>query len=200
MSANIIKKFKNKQTLSRLKSRDKEVFTEVYDENVADIHRFVYFKIGSKEEANDLTSIIFLKTWNHIQNNTLEDAKTLRALLYKVARNAIIDYYREQGSRKFISINDEENPIEIASETDTSFEHQERLDQEKSLELIRSKLPLLKEEYREIIIMRFINDLTLEEIADITQKSRGNIRVLTHRALKALKELIEVDETKEPQL
>jgi len=200
MSSNIIQKFKNKQTLSRLKSRDKDVFTEVYDENVADIHRFVYFKIGSKEEANDLTSIIFLKTWNHIQNNTLEDAKTLRALLYKVARNAIIDYYREQGSRKAVSIDDEKNPVEIASDSDSDTSHQERLDQAQNLKLIKKKLPLLKEEYREVIIMRFINDLSLEEIADITQKSRGNIRVLLHRALKALRELIDVDEAKEKQL
>lgn len=192
MAVNIFKKFKNKQTLSRLKNRDKDVFTEVYDNNVADIHRFVYFKIGNKEEANDLTSIIFLKTWNHIQNNTLEDAKTLRALLYKVARNAIIDYYREQGSRKSVSLDDEENPVDVPdlrSET-----HQERLDQERNLELIRSKLPFLKEEYREVIIMRFINDLSLEEIADITQKTRGNVRVLLHRALKALKDLVDADE------
>jgi RNA polymerase sigma-70 factor (ECF subfamily) len=187
MPANIVKKFKNKQTLSRLKSRDKEVFTEVYDANVSDIHRFVYFKIGSREEANDLTSIIFLKTWNHIQNNTLEDAKTLRALLYKVARNAIIDYYRERGSHKPISLDDDKNPIDIASDINQS----DKLDNDQDLKLIISKLPFLKEEYREIIIMRFINDLSLEEISDITQKSRGNVRVLLHRALTALKELIE---------
>ena len=187
MSANIVKKFKNKQTLSRLKGRDKEVFTKVYDDNVSDIHRFVYFKIGSREEANDLTSIIFLKTWDHIQKNTLEDAKTLRALLYKVARNAIIDYYREKGSQKPISLDDEKNPVDIASDIDQA----EKLDQDTDLKRIISQLPFLKEEYREIIIMRFINDLSLEEIADVTKKSRGNVRVLLHRALTALKELIE---------
>jgi len=190
MSVNLVKKFKNKQTLSRLKSRDKEVFTEVYDANVADIHRFVYFKIGSREEANDLTSIIFLKTWDHIQKNTLEDAKTLRALLYKVARNAIIDYYREKGNQKPISLDDEKNPVEIASD----INQDEKLDQDTDLKRIISQLPFLKEEYREIIIMRFINDLSLEEISDVTQKSRGNVRVLLHRALTALKELIEEEE------
>ncbi|MFA6416911.1 MAG: RNA polymerase sigma factor [Patescibacteria group bacterium] len=187
MPSNIVKKFKNKQTLSRLKSRDKEVFTEVYDANVADIHRFVYFKIGSREEANDLTSIIFLKTWDHIQKNTLEDAKTLRALLYKVARNAIIDYYRERGSQKPISLDDEQNPVDIA----TDMSQSDKIDDDQDLKRIISKLPFLKEEYREIIIMRFINDLSLEEISDISQKSRGNVRVLLHRALTALRELIE---------
>lgn len=194
MAPNIIKKFKDKQTLSKLKSHDKEAFIEVYDAHVAEIYRFVYFKIGRKEEANDLTSMIFLKAWNHIQNNSLEDAKTLRALLYKVARNSIVDYYRETGSKLRVtaSLDDEENRIEVVDE---GIDPQERLDREADLELIKSKLPLLKEEYREVIIMKFINDLTLEEIAEISEKNKGNVRVLLHRALSALKELVEESRT-----
>jgi RNA polymerase sigma-70 factor (ECF subfamily) len=190
MSVNIIKKFNNRKAIDRLKKRDQEAFTEAYDANVSDLYRFVYFKIGSEEEAKDLTSLIFLKTWNHIQNNSLEDAKTLRALLYKIARNAIIDHYREQGSRPSMSLDDEQNKIDVPVENDDP----ERLDQEQDLALIRAKLPLLKEEYREVIIMRFINDLSIEEMADVTKKSRGSIRVLIHRALTALKELINADE------
>lgn len=188
MSINPVRKFKDKQVLSKLKSRDKEAFIKVYDENVDDIHRFVYFKIGSREEANDLTSMIFLKAWNHIQNKTLEDAKTLRALLYKIARNAIVDYYRETGNKITASLDDEENKIDVVDESDNP---QERIDRAADLELIKSKLPLLKEEYREIIIMRFINDLDVEEIAEISGKSKGNVRVMVHRALTALRELVE---------
>lgn len=190
MSINPVRKFKDKQTLSKLKSRDKEAFIRVYDDNVKDIHRFVYFKIGSREEADDLTSMIFLKAWNHIQNKTLEDAKTLRALLYKIARNAIVDYYRETGNKVTASLDDENHQIEV---TDESENPQERLDRAADLELIKAKLPLLKEEYREIIIMKFINDLSLEEIAEISEKSKGNVRVLLHRALNALRELVEAD-------
>ena len=184
----LVQKFKDKQALSRLKSRDKEAFIAVYDAHVQDIHRFVYFKIGNKEEANDLTSMVFLKAWNHIQNKTLEDAKTLRALLYKIARTSIIDYYRETGNKLVASLDDEENRIDVVDEVQSP---QERLDQEADLELIKSKLPLLKEEYREVIVMKFINDLTLEEIAEISGKSKGNVRVLLHRSLNALRELVE---------
>jgi len=193
MAANIVKKFKDKQTLSKLKSHDKEAFIAVYDNHVAEIYRFVYFKIGRKEEANDLTSMIFLKAWNHIQNNSLEDAKTLRALLYKVARNSIVDYYRETGSKLRVtsSLDDEDNRIEVVDE---GINPQDKLDREADLELIKSKLPLLKEEYRDVVIMKFINDLTLEEIAEISGKNKGNVRVLLHRALSALKELVEGSE------
>ena len=196
MSANIVKKFKDKQALDRLKKRDRETFTKAYDDNVGDIYRFVYYKIGSDEEAKDITSAIFLKTWNHIQNNTLESAKTLRALLYKVARSTIIDYYRSRGKTQVVSLEDEKSALDISIETDEDT----RIDIKRDVEIIRLKLPLLKEEYKEIIVMRFINELELEEIADITGKTRGNIRVLTHRALKALKDLLLEDEEKKKNM
>ena len=196
MSANIVKKFKDKQALDRLKKRDRETFTKAYDDNVGDIYRFVYYKIGSDEEAKDITSAIFLKTWNHIQNNTLESAKTLRALLYKVARSTIIDYYRSRGKTQVVSLEDEKSALDISIETDEDT----RIDIKRDVEIIRLKLPLLKEEYKEIIVMRFINELELEEIADITGKTRGNIRVLTYRALKALKDLLLEDEEKKKNM
>jgi len=188
MSLNLVEKFKSQQILGKLKSRDKEAFIKVYDESVEEIYRFVYFKIGGREEAKDLSSMIFLKAWQHIQNNTLEDAKTLRALLYKIARNAIVDYYRESGNKMTASLDDEDHKIEVADETP---DQAQRLDREADLDLIKRQLPLLKEEYREMIIMKFISDLSLEEISDITGKSKGNVRVLLHRSLNALRELVE---------
>ncbi len=192
MAGNLIKKFKNSQSLKRLKNQDRDAFTKAYDDNIDDIYRFVYFKIGSREEANDLTSTVFLKTWSHIQTNSLESSKTLRALLYKVARTTIIDYYRESGRKITASLDDEENKIDIADES--SFDFNEKMDEASDIALIKGKLPLLKEEYREVIIMRFINDLTLEEIADISGKKKGTVRVLLHRALSALKELVKEDD------
>jgi RNA polymerase sigma-70 factor (ECF subfamily) len=188
---NPIKKFKDRKAVSKLRSHDREAFVKAYDDNIKDIHRFVYFKIGKKEEADDLSSMIFLKAWNHIQNNTLEDAKTLRALLYKIARNTIIDFYRDSGNKINASLDDENRPIDIMAEGEDQIDRQAKIDQAANLSLIKSKLPLLKEEYRELIIMKFINDLSLEEISDISGKSRGSVRVSLHRALNALRELVE---------
>ena len=188
MTANLVKKFKEKQLLQQLKSQDKEAFIKVYDEYVKDVYRFVYFKVGKAEEAQDLTSMIFLKTWNFIQTNTLTDSKTLRALVYKIARTSIIDHYRESGNKLEISLDDEAHPVDIVDEKQDLAGD---LDNAANLELIKSQLPLLKEEYREVIILRFVNDLSLEEIADVTGKSRGNVRVILHRAIAALKEMVE---------
>ncbi len=181
-----VQKFKERNLFSRLKKKDQDAFVQAYDLYVDDIHRFVYFKVGNKEEANDLTSIIFLKTWDYIKSNSLKDSRTLRALLYKIARTTIIDYYRQ--SRPHVSLDDEEKKIDVIDENQDVMS---QISINSDLELIRKKLPELKIEYREVLIMRFVNDLSLEEISEITGKSKGNTRVLVFRALKALRELIE---------
>ena len=186
MSEKQISKLKEKNLFSRLKKKDKDAFIEAYDLYAADIQRFIFFKVGSKEEANDLTSIVFLKTWDYIRSNSLVDSRTLRALLYKVARTSIIDYYREHHNTS--SIDDEENKIDVIDETQDIMT---QINLNSDLEMIKDKLPELKAEYREILVMRFINDLTLDEIADITGKTKVNIRVTVFRAIKALKESIE---------
>jgi len=188
MPPNPIKKFKDKQLLQQLKSGDKEAFIKVYDDYVEDVYRFVFFKVGREDEARDLTSMVFLKAWNYIRTNSLSDSRTLRALVYKVARTSIIDYYRESGNKLEVSLDDENNPIDVVDEGQDLASD---MDKETNLELIRRQLPLLKEEYREVLILRFVNDLSLEEIVAVTGKSRGNIRVIIHRALAALKEMVE---------
>lgn len=191
MSQNFGRKIKDNQVIGRLKSKDKEAFIRIYDEFAPDIYRFAYFKVGQVEEAKDLTSMIFLKTWNHIQNNSLTDASTLRGLLYKIARTSIIDYYRDSGSKREFSLDDEDNPIDLP---DDKIDLNQAVDDAQRLDLIKSKLPLLKEEYREIIVLRFINELEIEEIMEATGKTRGNIRVLIHRAISALKNLIKSED------
>ena len=191
MSQTLVEKFKDKQTISRLKSKDKEVFIKVYDDFAGDIYRFVYFKVGHAEEARDLTSMIFLKTWNHIQNNSLTSSTTLRALLYKIARTSIVDYYRETGSKLEVSLDDDEHPINVVDE---NVDLEGDMDRASDIANIKSKLPLLKEEYREIIVLKFVNDLEIDEISEVTGKTRGNVRVLLHRALAALKDLLEEEQ------
>jgi len=190
MTVNLIKKFKEKQLLQQLKSHDKEAFIRVYDEYVQDVYRFVYFKVRREADAQDLTSMIFLKAWNYIQNNSLTDSKTLRALVYKIARTSIIDHYRESSNKLELSLDDEDHPIDIVDDKPGLGEN---MDRSADLALIHKQLPLLKEEYREVIVLRFIDDLSLEEIAEVTGKSRGNVRVILHRAMAALKEMVETE-------
>ncbi len=170
------------------KHKDKQAFIEAYDLYIDQIYRFVYFKVGNKEEAEDVTSMVFLKCWNYIYEGNLGDYGTLKPLLYKIARNTIIDHYRKASNRESVSIDDvantavvideKQDPLEEAA-VSIDFQH-----------VIENKLPQLKDEYREVIILRFINELSIAEISKILNKTNGNVRVLIHRALDSLQQLV----------
>ena len=184
MDLNFVKKFQDQQEYNRLKKRENQAFSDLYDKYSSDLYRFIFYKVSSQEEAQDLTSLVFLKAWQHISKHSLGETKTLRALIYKIARNAIIDHYRE-GRDKIESLDNEAKPIQIRDE-DIDLEKQ--MDKQISLLKINKQLHKLKEEYREMIVLRYINELEIEEISVITAKTKANVRVILHRALQALKD------------
>lgn len=187
MGLNINQKIKEKSLQKRLRDKDTKAFEDFYDKNIDDIYRFIYFKVGKKDDASDLSSLVFLKTWEHIQKNGIKDCATLRALVYKVARNVIIDHYRNSRPES-LSLDDENHKIDVVDE---DYDLVGEIADKEEYEKLLLKIMDLKNEYREILIMRFVNDLSLDEIADITGKKKMNIRVLLHRAVKALKEMVE---------
>jgi RNA polymerase sigma-70 factor (ECF subfamily) len=186
MNFNIIEKLKQENLKDRLKDKDQLAFEELYDKNVDDIYRFIYFKIGKKDDANDLSSLVFLKTWEHIQKNKISQNETLRALIYKIARNVVVDYYRERRPDN-ISIDDENNKIDVVDDNNLEIDISVKSDYDRLMVNVMG----LKNEYREILIMRFVNELSLDEIADVTGKKKINVRVILHRAVTALQEMTE---------
>ncbi|OGF25985.1 hypothetical protein A2303_02635 [Candidatus Falkowbacteria bacterium RIFOXYB2_FULL_47_14] len=179
---------KEKILYYRLKQKDKEAFIEAYDLFLDNIYRFVFFKVSNKETAEDITSQTFLKTWNYIQNNELTDYKTLRSLLYKVARNLVIDHYRQESRKQELSLDQEDNPITIVDDKQDLLK---KMELDGDLKMVAAKMNEIKDEYREVIIMRYVNELSVAEIARILDKNQGNVRVLLYRALKTLRELTE---------
>jgi RNA polymerase sigma-70 factor (ECF subfamily) len=178
---------REKKLFSKVKKKDKEAFVEAYDLYIDQIFRFVYFKVGDKEEASDLTSAVFLKTWNYIQDNSVENIKTLRALIYKIARTTIIDYYRKNSNFNKVTIDGEdEDRIDIKDEKQ-DIARQAEINSD--FGLLEKKMKDLKDEYREVIVLRFIDELSIKEISSVIGKPKNNVRVLIHRALKALREL-----------
>jgi RNA polymerase sigma-70 factor (ECF subfamily) len=176
------------------KHKDKQAFIEAYDLYIDDIYRFIYFKVGDGDEAEDIASMVFLKCWNYIYEGNLGDYQTLKSLLYKIARNTIIDHYRKNQNRKSVSI---DNIAETSIKTEIQASTEEKVAVDFDFQkIVKETLPLLKEEYREVIILRFINELKISEIATVLGKTNGNIRVIIHRALEALQKLVK-DDTKD---
>ncbi|MBI5077433.1 RNA polymerase sigma factor [Candidatus Falkowbacteria bacterium] len=164
-------------------NKDAEAYGMLYDYYVERIFRFIFFKVSSSEIAEDLTSEVFLKTWEYI-NRTTEKIGNFNALLYRVARNAVIDHYRSKG-RTIVNITDEELFEQIADKRDLEKEADTQLE----IENVRNHLKKLKDIYQEVITLKYIEEFSIAEIAEIMEKKKGAVRVLLHRALKALKEI-----------
>jgi RNA polymerase sigma-70 factor (ECF subfamily) len=177
---------KDKILFRSLEKKDKDAFVKAYDYYFDDIYRFVYFKVGKKEIAEDLSSSVFLKTWDFILNNSISDYKTLRALFYKIARNVIIDYYRKKSTQMEESI----DTFDYLDTKDESQDLESKIDLKMDYRRVMEKIGELKDEYREVLVLRFVNELSVAEIANILEKEKGNVRVIIHRALNALKDLV----------
>ena len=84
----------------------KQKFSKIYNQHIEKIYRFIFLKVNSQERAEDLTSKTFLKGWEAFKNSGNSSQNTIdnpRAFLYKIARNLVIDYYREKGRTQIIS-------------------------------------------------------------------------------------------------
>lgn len=180
-------KFKEKLLLYKIKAKhDPEAFGEIYDEYAEKIYRFIYFKVASEQEAEDLSSEVFLKAWKYLIGE--KPVKSIGALLYTIARNRVIDYYRQ---KKFEIEATEEMAKQVPEETSVT-----ELEKKADLARVYKALGKLKDEYREIVVMRYLDDLSIAEIASIIQKTRNNVRVLLHRSVAALKDILEEEENK----
>ncbi|MFA6215606.1 MAG: RNA polymerase sigma factor [Patescibacteria group bacterium] len=178
-------KISEKLLLLRLKNKDPEAFAQIYDLYVTPIYRFIYFKVASRQDAEDLTSEAFLKIWQYIKE-TEDEIGNLRALLYRTARNLVIDSYRQKAKREFVQ--DQEVLEAVKDERQQSLLN--KIDSHFEIKSIEGILRQLKDEYREVIILRFVEDLSITEIAGVLDKSKGSVRVILHRALKVTRELL----------
>lgn len=186
-----LENFEEKLILKRAEEGEKEAFAEIYDFYVVKIFRFVYLKTNSKETAEDLTSETFLKYWKYIkakgktgEKEKIENNK-IGSFIYKIARNLIIDYYRKKNFAA-IEISEEEKETIIDQKQDILAE----LTRKQEIEELRKALGQLKDDYQEILILRYVEDLSIAEIAEITEKKKGAIRVQLYRAAKMLEKVM----------
>jgi len=168
----------------------KKEYAEIYDAHVEQIFRFVFLKVGSKDEAEDITSNTFLRVWKSFKNEeTKKDFKSIRGYLYKVARNLVIDHYRKKGAENKTDneTTSKKVPFENIVLKDKEIRADERAVLASEIGEIKEALSRLNEDYQNVIIWYYLDELTIPEIADLLNKPETSVRVLIHRALNSLK-------------
>ena len=175
------RQYDDEHLIVKSKNGDAEAFGELYERYAEVIFRYLYSHLESRLDAEDLTEDVFMRAWKALSKYD-ERGLPFSAFLFRAARNSLIDYYRQQKALQSIEDLDlhssEPGPEELVSDRLSNAD-------------LRGALAGLREDYRSVIVFRFLSGLSPEETAQIMQRSIGAVRVLQHRALLALKEVLE---------
>ena len=157
-------------------------YSEVYDKYVKKIYRFVLLKVNSAEIAEDLTSEVFMRGWQSFKGQGPDKIDNLQAFLYQIARNLLADHYRQETKAQLVS-------VEYAPPLpDAKQDLEEMSFIQSDMEQGKAALVNINDDYREVIVWYYLDELKVPEIAKILDKSEPTVRVLIHRALHALKD------------
>lgn len=168
-------------------------FLKAFEEYNDALFRHAFLRISNREKAIDLVHDTFTKVWSYVRDGYQIDS--YRPFLYKVLNNLVIDEYRK---RKELSLDamleaegvDEGNFDELSENTVEALAA--TIDGKKAFELLEE----LPDQYREVIIYRFIDQLGPREISELIEESENVVSVRIHRGLKLLRKKIEAKEEK----
>lgn len=171
--------------VQRAIGRDSEAFAELYDRHVVRIYRHVYYIINDQKEAEDLTAQTFLQAWEAIGRFQPRGAPFASWLL-RISHNLAVSHLRArkgdaQLHESFVDDKLPRNPEAVV----------ERQAEE---ERVRQAVLRLGDDQRQVIILRFVEELDYKEVAEILGKSVAAVRVIQHRALCALRKIMKVEE------
>jgi RNA polymerase sigma-70 factor (ECF subfamily) len=167
------------QLIQKVRDGDKEAFGNLYLMYLDRIYRYIFFRVNQeKATAEDLTEMVFIKAMQHIDRFTTEKG-TFQSWLYRIAHNTVIDHYKTYkqttGMQEHTIAHDQIGVLE------------ERLDIQNQIAHVTKAMQSLTDEQREVLILRFIEDLSPKEIAFIVDKHEDAVRAIQYRALQTLR-------------
>ena len=160
---------------------DSEAFGVLYERYVTRIYNYIFYRIGSSYEAEDLTERVFMRALRHIGNYN-NRGLPFSAWLYRIAHNLVANWYRDNSRRKEIPLDDG-----ILISHQSSFPEQELLhseERERLLHVIR-KLP---PDRQQLVILKFVDHLSNLEIGQIMGRTEGAVKSLYHRTLLTIRD------------
>ncbi len=160
---------------TRARQGDKEAFGDLYEQYMGDIYRYIYYRVNNHHDAEDLTEQVFLKAWESMGQYRGE--VPFKGWVFRIAHNLVIDHYRTR--KELMDLTERPEIPGNNRNVEDSL-----LSDEQSDQLART-IGRLSPLHQHVLTLRFINGLSMEEVARILDRNSGAIRVLQHRALKA---------------
>jgi RNA polymerase sigma-70 factor (ECF subfamily) len=168
------------ELVARAIGGDSEAFGDLYEHYLDHIYRYVYCRVRNHGEAEDLTENVFLKAWEALPRSRPR-ASRFRAWLFRIAHNTVVDRYR---AHKPVASLDQVGEIH-----DESPMPERALESQQAMTRLAAAFARLKPRYRQVVLCRFVGELSHAETAAVLGTSEGNVRVLQHRALQRMRRL-----------
>lgn len=164
-----------------MKPHLRDTFLAAYEAYAEAIYRHCFFRVFSKELAEELMQETFMKTWAYLEEEARE-VENLRAFLYKVANNLIIDHARRKKEQSLDDI------LEAHPTFEPAGSGKEDVERVVLMREVRESLAQLPEPERQLLIMRYVDDLDPKDIAAILGITPNHVSVKLNRAMRQLKE------------
>jgi RNA polymerase sigma-70 factor (ECF subfamily) len=175
--------YKEDAVLARASQGDKDAFGELYEHYTERIFNYVYYRTGNVHDAEDLTARVFQRAMNHIHNYT-DRGVPFSAWLYRIAHNLVANWHRDRSRKQEIPLDDVPILPARGDHPETNLVRTEK--QDALLRLIR-RLP---SERQNLLILKFVENMSNAEIGQIMGRSEGAVKSLYHRTLLALRDEI----------
>jgi RNA polymerase sigma-70 factor (ECF subfamily) len=172
--------------LNRAKAFDTVALSAIYDRYEGRIYSYIYHRVGDAQMAEDLTAQVFLRMLEAIQNENAWRS-SFSGWLYRIAHNLVIDHYRRRARLTHVSLDDA--PTILAENADPQQTAERQLQGER----VRRAINRLTEEQAQIVSLRFLEGLSIAEVADMTGKTEGAVKALQYRALMSLRRLLDYE-------
>ncbi len=167
--------------IDRARSGDRAAFGELYDTHVDAVYRYVLYRVREPSDAEDLTSEVFTRAFANIHRYRWH-GKSFLAWLYTIARNAVTD--RRRRERPTVDLDD---AYGVAEEGPTAHDRAVRGEQ---VDALRGAVKHLTTEQQEVLVLRFVENMSSRQVAKVLGKNEGAIRALQFRALGRLRKLL----------
>jgi RNA polymerase sigma-70 factor (ECF subfamily) len=159
---------------------DVDAIGALYDQHHLALFRYIWLRVGERTLAEDLTGDVFVRMLAALPRYRPSPV-SFRAWLYRIARNRVIDHYRKEGDRH-------STPLEQAEAQKADDQAPLTLFERKlTLERLRRALESLDQTQREVVTLRFLSGLSLQETAGVMGKTEAAIKALQHRGLATLR-------------
>ena len=162
---------------------DPTAFGELYEYYVERIYNYIYYRTGSARDAEDLTGKVFFKAMNHIKGYK-HMGLPFSAWLYRIAHNLVANYHRDRSKKQEIAL--DHVPGQLIAQTGSLPES--RLVKNQEVEALLRTIRDLAPIRQELLILKFVDELSNVEIGQIMRKSEGAIKSLYHRTLMELRQ------------